>query len=386
MSRPRQQSLFEGERLTLDGAIKQSIDSLSEYGRRYRHWSVAYSGGKDSSATVAFVAWAIKSGKVPAPESLTILYADTRMEYPPLQQTAARLMTALQRDGFDARIVLPEVDDRFFVYMLGYGVPPPTNRFRWCTPKLKVEPMMAALEARRQEADEKILSITGVRIGESAARDQRIAVSCSRDTGECGQGWFQVSTSDAVADTLAPLLHWRLCHVYDWLYFEDHRHGYPEVAGIADVYGDGDVRTGCSGCNLASRDVALERLTRTEKWAHLAPLLELKPLYKELKHPRWRKRKAAPELRQDGLYSKNGQRMGPLTMDGRAFGLERVLDIQRRARVDLINDQEEARIREMWALDMWPRKWSADDIKADVPLDQIMTVDNEIVTQPLLVR
>jgi DNA sulfur modification protein DndC len=246
--------------------------------------------------------------------------------------------------------------------------------------------MMAALEARRQEADEKILSITGVRIGESAARDQRIAVSCSRDSGECGQGWFQVSTSDAVADTLAPLLHWRLCHVYDWLYFEDHRHGYPEVAGIADVYGDGDVRTGCSGCNLASRDVALERLTRTEKWAHLAPLLELKPLYKELKAPRWRKRKAAPELRQDGLYSKNGQRMGPLTMDGRAFGLKRVLDIQRRARVDLINDEEEARIREMWALDMWPRKWSSDDIKADVPLDQIMTVDNEIVTQPLLVR
>jgi DNA sulfur modification protein DndC len=332
------------------------------------------------------VAWAIKSGKVPAPESLTILYADTRMEYPPLQQTAVRVMAALQRDGFDARIVLPEVDDRFFVYMLGYGVPPPTNRFRWCTPKLKVEPMMAALEARRQEADEKILSITGVRIGESAARDQRIAVSCSRDSGECGQGWFQVSTSDAVADTLAPLLHWRLCHVYDWLYFEDHRHGYPEVAGIADVYGDGDVRTGCSGCNLASRDVALERLTRTEKWAHLAPLLELKPLYKELKAPRWRKRKAAPELRQDGLYSKNGQRMGPLTMDGRAFGLKRVLDIQRRARVDLINDEEEARIREMWALDMWPRKWSSDDIKADVPLDQIMTVDNEIVTQPLLVR
>ncbi|ASC69476.1 hypothetical protein XM38_004030 [Halomicronema hongdechloris C2206] len=41
-------------------------------------------------------------------------------------------------------------------------------------------------------------------------------MSCTRDGGECGQGWFQQTTSSAVADTLAPLLHWRVCHVWDW--------------------------------------------------------------------------------------------------------------------------------------------------------------------------
>lgn len=123
----RQQSLFDAQRMRLNDAIELSLDSLREYGERYRHWSVAYSGGKDSSATVAFVAWAVRSGRVPAPESLTVLYADTRMELPPLQQTAMKVLERMRADGFDARVVLPELDDRFYVYMLGYGVSPPSN-------------------------------------------------------------------------------------------------------------------------------------------------------------------------------------------------------------------------------------------------------------------
>src|SRR5690606_30469621 len=103
----RQASLFDDQRLTLEGAIELSLASLREYGERYRHWSVAYSGGKDSSATVTFVAWAIQSGKVPAPESLTVLYADTRMEYPPLHATAMQLLERLRADGYDARAVMP---------------------------------------------------------------------------------------------------------------------------------------------------------------------------------------------------------------------------------------------------------------------------------------
>ncbi len=380
----KQPSLFEGERLTLDDAIGLSIASLTAYGAHYPHWAVAYSGGKDSSATVAFVAWAIRTGQVPAPQSLTVLYADTRQELPVLQQTALQMLARLRADGFTAQVVLPPIDDRYYVYMLGYGVPPPSNTFRWCTGQLKVEPMLTALRHLREQAGHKLLMLTGVRLGESAARDQRIALSCSRDSGECGQGWFQHSTPEAVADTLAPLLHWRLCHVYDWLYFDD-RHDY-DARAIAAVYGDGDVRTGCIGCNLASRDTALERILRHPDWAHLAPLMELRPLWAELKEPRWRKRKAAPELLKDGSYSKNGQRMGPLTMAGRAYGLDRVLDIQHRARVDLINAEEEARIREMWALDMWPRKWSADDIAADTPIARISATTDGLVRQALLVE
>lgn len=384
----QQPSLFESDRLDLSGAIDLSLASLREYGQRYRHWCVAYSGGKDSSATAIFVAWAIKNGLVPAPDSLTVMYADTRMELPPLQQTALALLATLAADGFNTRVVLPKMDDRYFVYMFGRGVPPPSNRFRWCTPQLKIEPMHAALVDLRQLTGEKLLMLTGVRQGESAARDQRIAVSCSKDSGECGQGWFQVATPESVADTLAPLLHWRLCHVYDWLYFEQSRHGY-NVSDIALIYGDGDVRTGCVGCPLASRDVALERLVRKPGWGHLSPLMELKPLYRELKKPHWRLRKSGPEKRKsDGHFAKNAQRLGPLTFEARAYGLERVLDIQRQSGMDLINSEEEARIREMWTAQIWPNGWAGDEVHGDqaVPLVRVTKDQRQFVTQALLVR
>lgn len=381
----QQQSLFDGIRTSLEDSIDTSLASLRTYGERYQHWALAYSGGKDSTALVTFVTWAIKTGQIPAPESLTILYADTRMELPPLQRSAIDLLGLFQKQGFNARVVLPEMEDRFFVYMLGLGVPPPTNRFRWCTPKLKIEPMHRALAGLRESAGEKLLMLTGVRMGESAARDARIAVSCSKDTGECGQGWMQVQTPEALADTLAPLLHWRLCHVYDWLYFDPAGHGY-HATGVADVYGEDDVRTGCIECNLASQDTALIRLVRKAAWAHLAPLFELKPLYAELKQARWRKRKIEAERRQDGEWNTNVQRMGPITMEGRAYGLDRVLDIQNRAGVDLVSTEEEAHIRQMWADNRWPRKWSADDADATTLVDAVINVDGELVTQPLLVR
>ena len=382
----RQQDDLFGNRMTVSQAVEMSLDNLRAYGDRYPVWSIAYSGGKDSSATVAFVAWAVRMGKVAAPERLIVLYADTRQELPPLHNTAMQVLARLRRDGFDARVVLPAMDKRFYVYMFGRGVPPPSNRFRWCTPGIKVQPMMDELQAIHGQYGHKILSITGVRLGESAARDQRITASCSRDSGECGQGWFQVSASEAIADTLSPLLHWRVCNVYDWLYFMNKQHGYPEVAGIADVYGEDDIRTGCVGCNLASRDNALERVIQQPQWAHLSPLLELRLLFAELKRSRNRLRKAEPEINKDGTYAKNGQRMGPLTMEARAYGLARVLDIQQRAGVDLINADEEARIRELWTLNTWPDGWDGDEIRADVLIAKINVVGSELITQPILLR
>jgi DNA sulfur modification protein DndC len=73
-------------------------------------------------------------------------------------------------------------------------------------------------------------------------------------------------------------------------------------------------------------------------------------------------------------------------MPARAYGLERVLDIQRRASVDLINPEEEARIREMWDLNLWPRKWSEADIAADVLIPRIVATSEGLVEQALLVE
>lgn len=392
----KQENLFDGFRSTLGEAIEQTVVSLLAYAQTHRHWAIAYSGGKDSSATVTLVAHLIETGRVPAPESLTVLYADTRMEITPLQVAALKVMDELRERGINVRVVLPEMDDRFMVYMLGRGVPPPKNRFRWCTSQIKIEPMMRALADLRARAGEKLLMITGVRLGESAARDARIVMSCSRDGAECGQGWFQEATPDAIADTLAPILHWRVCHVWAWLTAHCPPLGFPTL-DIAIAYGGNEAeevnaRTGCMGCPLASRDAALLAVVKQPAWSYLAPLLRLKPLYTDLSfnHAN-RLRKSEAEQRKDGTMASNPQRVGPLTLEARLRGLEVILAMQSevnaaagglgRPTISLIDEGEEARIRELIALNTWPRGWDGTEAAGDALLDKI---NRDGSVQPLL--
>jgi len=389
-------SLFEGLRGTLEQSIELTRQSLMAYAQSHRHWAIAYSGGKDSSATVTVIASLLAKGHIQRPESLTVLYADTRMEITPLAVAAATVMGQLRSMGIDVRVVLPELDDRFFVYMFGRGVPPPKNRFRWCTSQIKIEPMMKALASLREEASQKLLMITGVRLGESAQRDARIVVSCSRDGAECGQGWFQESTPEAVADTLAPLLHWRVCHVWDWLTLFAPDEGF-STADIAWAYGGDEAqeinaRTGCIGCPLASRDAALAAVIRQPQWSYLQPLMGLRPLYMDLSfnHAN-RLRKTEIELRKDGQPAINPQRVGPLTIEARRKGLSAVLGIQDevnqaaislgRPQIDILNAEEEARIRELIAANTWPRGWDGTEAEGDALIDKIY---GDGTVQPLL--
>lgn len=365
--------------MLLVDAIDQTAISLNLYGALYDHWAIAYSGGKDSSAVVTVVVWLILTGRVKAPKSLTVIMSDTRMELPPLFTTAMLILSELRAKGIKTIVVTPTMEDRFFVYMFGRGVPPPSNTFRWCTPQLKIEPMVGALKALRDEYGKKFLMLTGVRLGESAARDGRIALSCGRNNSECGQGWFQEATPEAVADTLAPLLHWRLCHVWDWLTGlvpEGYEHGFSTKL-IAAVYGQDEdlethARTGCVGCNLASRDFALEQIIQRPQWAKYSPLMELRPLYAELKKPHNRLRKDGSETRKDGSLVANPCRMGPLTFEARLWALDQVKSIQERAGVDLINAEEEAKIRELISAKQWPRGWDGSEPNAAIPFENVL--------------
>jgi DNA sulfur modification protein DndC len=377
----RSASLFESDRLTLPESIALSADSLREYGARYRHWVFAYSGGKDSTSTVTLAARLVETGEIPRPESMTVLYADTCLELPPLQQAAFAVIDELRERGFEARIVQPELDDRFFVYLLGRGVPPPHNAFRWCTGIMKIKPMLGALtDIRQTTGAERLLLVTGMRLGESAARDRRIALSCGRNGGECGQGWFQETTPAEIADTLAPLLHWRVCHVGDWLSLEAPSYGFPTVP-IVETYGAGagdheplEARTGCMACPVAGRDIVLERLAQSERWAYIAPLLRLRSLYEDLTRAPNRLRKVGERL-VDGRLSRQPMRMGPLTLEARRRGLEVVLTIQAevndvaRARglpeVHLIDETERARIEELIDAGVWPNGWNGDEVRGD---------------------
>ncbi len=414
-------------RLVYDEAVGLTLASLIEHGAKHAHWAIAWSGGKDSTATLTLIIHLIEVGQLSAPESLTVYYADTRMELTPLAIAAADVMARLTRfPWIRLRVVTAPLDRRFLVYILGRGVPPPNNNtLRWCTRQIKIDPMAAAIEADLVELDAArlargpnggpaldeaeaaapatVLTITGVRQGESAIRDRRIEMSCSRDGAECGQGWYQQVLPDLKGvrgrlATLAPILHWRVCNVWDWLkvFAPMPRYGGWATAMLADAYGGDDAedvnaRTGCIGCPLASRDAALEAVVALPAWSYLVPLLGLRPIYRALRRPENRLRQPGGETRKDGTLVRNQQRMGPITLPARLKALDQMLAIQTacnraadehgRPRVDFLNREEEARIRELIALKTWPQRWSGDEPTADTILPSIYP---DGTVQPLL--
>ena len=381
-------------RMQMTESIELTIQSLQAYGADHDHWGVAWSGGKDSSATLTLLIYLIDTGKVRRPKTLTVFYADTRQELLPLAASAHQIMDELRERDIQVDVVMAPLDDRFMVYILGRGVPPPNNNtLRWCTGQIKIEPMEEALRRHVESLDGQILMITGVRQGESAIRDRRIEMSCGKDGAECGQGWYQQVLPNAKGlrgrlATLAPLLHWRVCHVWEWL-----KHWAPtaefgdwSTAAIADAYGGDEAeeinaRTGCVGCPLAQEDTALNTILLNPLWAYLAPMLDIKTLWRELRQPQHRLRKAGIERLKDGSIGKNPQRMGPITFEARLMGLERLLGIQAevnaaatalgRPLVDMINAEEEARIRELIALETWPRGWEGDEPIATTVMDVV---------------
>lgn len=187
------------------------------------------------------------------------------------------------------------------------------------------------------------------------------------------------------------ILHWRVCHVWNWLLMESAdcpEHGFGDFTSmVADAYGDGggsklieSAATGCVGCNLASRDVALERLCRRHEWSYLSPLKRLRPLYAELKKPGNRLRKPGGEKRKDGSLCANQNRMGPLTFEARRMGLAEVESIQadvcRGAAVvgkppySLIDADERNRIIDLIESRTWPDGWRGDEPVADEPFEE----------------
>lgn len=376
--------LFEaGARLQMTESIELTIQSMQAYGPEHDHWVMAWSGGKDSTTTLTLICWLVATGRIAAPRRFTVLYADTRQELPPLAVAALEIMDDLAERGIECRVVRAPLDKRFLVYMLGRGVPPPNNNtLRWCTRQIKVDPMAAAIS--ESLGDGTALTITGVRQGESAIRDRRIEMSCGKDGAECGQGWYQQVLPEAKSikgriATLAPLLHWRVCHVWEWL-----RHWAPRdefgawpTEIIADAYGGDEAeeinaRTGCIACPLAQEEKALESILAMPRWPHLAPLRELKAIYRWLREPAQRLRKSGIERLKDGSIGKNPQRMGPLTFEARLTALDQILDIQRRVNTaggrgdfNLIDAEEEARIRELISAETWPDGWDGTEPTAD---------------------
>jgi DNA sulfur modification protein DndC len=233
--------------------LNRSWESLADL-ESYPRWLLAFSGGKDSTSVLVLATEFIRQ-KRPSGVSLEVLYADTRLEIPPMARHAERMLLHVealaQAEELPIQVhrVTSPVEQSFWVLVIGRGYPMPSFRFRWCTDRLKVRPMRQAAEKGGKEG----IMLIGIRGEESAARAGRIRQVCGR--GECGPA--AVGRAGPFK-SFSPIRDWRACEVWKFLLTQARDWGWP-TEGLWLLYGgDEAVRYGCWICPLVRKDRAMQ--------------------------------------------------------------------------------------------------------------------------------
>lgn len=154
-----------------------------------RPWVLGYSGGKDSTAALQLVWYALSS--IPSnkrTKPVFVISSDTFVETPVIvdhiDNNLDQINEAAKKQGLPitASKVVPKADDTFWVNLLGRGYPAPSSRFRWCTDRLKIQPADRFILERVASFGE-VIMVLGARQGESNTRDQvlkNLAIKGSR--------------------------------------------------------------------------------------------------------------------------------------------------------------------------------------------------------------
>ena len=304
--------------------FEESISIFEQLYKKNKRWVVTYSGGKDSTALVVL---SLYMKTLHSDIDLNITYSDTMMEIPQMSTVAYSFLTAIEkRYPAQVRIVKPEIEDTYWVRMIGRGYPPPGPRFRWCTPKMKIKPS-------RKLHEDSGLFITGLRMGESQQRDIRLKSSClNGGANECGS---DVWVNQKGIDVAAPIIHWTAEEVWYFLMMPG-RKAIPETQLVVDLYGNTAMRFGCWMCTVVMKDKTMIALAKSGD-VKIQKLLEFREwIVEESKKPEHR------YFRKDG-------RKGRLKKDYRKDVLDRVQFLQNTIGISLISSEEIRKCEELLA-------------------------------------
>lgn len=356
--------------------IQERVQQIQEmYLSDDRPWVVGYSGGKDSTVVVQLVFRALQ--ELPSEKlkkKVYIISSDTLVETPLIISAISDSLSRIQSMAIDLKLpiethkVRPEGEKTFWASLIGKGYPSPRQKFRWCTDKMKIEPVNKFILDRISEFGEVILTL-GVRDSESATRSQVL----SSHTIE-GKTLMRHSTLSN-AYVYAPIRDFSLNEVWHYLLNEPSPWGndnhqllelYQNSQGgecplivdkdIKETAGScGNSRFGCWVCTVVTQDKAVMGFIDSgEKW--LIPLLAFRDNLSK-----WREE---TDLRQshriDGTiyFVKQGedrkQGHGPFTLKARRMILEELLKTQKIVdnpydpNYKLIQDDELRTIRKLW--------------------------------------
>lgn len=140
-------------------------------------WVIGYSGGKDSTAILQLIWYALielkSEGK--CNKEVHVISTDTLVENPFVamwvEKSLERMKETTAKHGLPIvpHRLTPAVKDRFWVNLIGKGYPAPRYKFRWCTDRLKISPSNTFINSLVDKRGEAIL-VLGTRKAESSVR------------------------------------------------------------------------------------------------------------------------------------------------------------------------------------------------------------------------
>ncbi|MCT4584197.1 MAG: DNA phosphorothioation system sulfurtransferase DndC [Peptostreptococcaceae bacterium] len=261
-----------------------------------RPWVVGYSGGKDSTSVVQLIFYALmdlakKQGYDKLKKPVHIVSSDTLIENPLIIDYIEKNMKAIEKKGQElglpiySHIAQPKRSDTFWSLLIGKGYPSPRQKFRWCTSRLKIDPIDVFIKQQIDSHGE-VIVVLGVRSQESQSR----ANSIKSHTIEGRILKKHTSTSNAFV--YAPIEDFSLDDVWGYLLQRDNPWGCKNQE-LFNLYADskdssecplqttenapscGNSRFGCWVCTVVKEDKSLTGFIKSGN-KELKPLLEFR--------------------------------------------------------------------------------------------------------------
>ncbi|MDD5201589.1 MAG: phosphoadenosine phosphosulfate reductase family protein, partial [Sulfurimonas sp.] len=193
----------------------QAVDMLMNYYfNDSRSFCVAYSGGKDSSAVVYLVIKMLQQIKNPK-KTIYILNSNTFAELPPVLEHLQKSLKSIQEFSVKHKLpievieVVPEMKNTLNVQLFGVGMPPPSQTLRWCTDKLKVQPIDKKIKELFPSGE--FISVLGTRSDEGYKRQERIEQRTVKGTD------LKLNDRYPKASNLMPIENWSTKEVWSYL-------------------------------------------------------------------------------------------------------------------------------------------------------------------------
>ncbi len=332
--------------------IKNSLREL--YLEDARPWLVGFSGGKDSTMLASLIFDAVLS--IPAEQRkkpISILCTDTRVEIPAIADMIEGALDRMRKCSqqhnlnIDANLLKPKIEESFWVNIIGRGYPPPNRTFRWCTQRMKIDPVNVFVKQRLGHWGEAILHL-GARRAESATRAQTMASRATRNGlrrhPDLPRVWVSnpiefLTTEDVWAYLLQNSNPWGGDNRPLYKLYASASNGECPIQIDTSTPSCGNSRFGCWTCTVVERDKASEGLLASGD-ERMEKLIEFRETLLYYRDPANGKR---DHRRKNG---NNGP--GPLLISGRRELLAKLLALQEETHLQLISPEELLLIQQMW--------------------------------------